>query len=159
MSITPERLEAVDFTDPYYSNKLQFVAPKGKDFTLTAEGLKSKVVGVQRSTISASWMEEHMPDVEVRLYGTQEEAFLDLESGRLDIVLNDAFVTYDWLQSEAGKGFEFKGEPVYDDDKIGIAITKGNDTLREKMNKALAAIRANGTYEKINAKYFPFSIY
>jgi polar amino acid transport system substrate-binding protein len=159
MSITPERLEAVDFTDPYYSNKLQFVAQKGKDFTVTAEGLKSKVVGVQRSTISASWMEEHMPDVEVRLYGTQEEAFLDLESGRLDIVLNDAFVTYDWLQSEAGKGFEFKGEPVYDDDKIGIAIAKGNDTLREKMNKALAAIRANGTYEKINAKYFPFSIY
>jgi polar amino acid transport system substrate-binding protein len=159
MSITPERKEAVDFTDPYYSNKLQFVAPKGKEFTLTTEGLKGKVVGVQRSTISNSWMEEHMPGVEVRLYGTQEEAFLDLESGRLDIVLNDAYVTYDWLQSDAGKGFEFKGKPVYDDDKIGIAVSKGNTALREKLNAALAAIRANGTYEKINAKYFPFSIY
>jgi polar amino acid transport system substrate-binding protein len=159
MSITPERQEAVDFTDPYYSNKLQFVGAKGKDFTVTADGLKGKVVGVQRSTISNSWMEEHMPGIEVRLYGTQEEAFLDLESGRLDIVLNDAYVTYDWLKSDAGKGFEFKGKPVYDDDKIGIAVAKGNNVLREKMNAALAAIRANGTYDKINAKYFPFSIY
>lgn len=159
MSITPERQEAVAFTNPYYSNKLQFVAPKGKDFTLTTDGLKGKIVGVQRSTISASWMEEHMPGVETKLYGTQEEAFLDLASGRLDIVLNDVYVTYGWLNSDAGKGFEFKDKPVYDDDKIGIAVRKGDTALRDKLNAALEAIRKNGTYEKLNAKYFPFSIY
>lgn len=159
MSITPERKESVDFTDPYYSNKLQFVAEKGKTFTLTAEGLKDKVVGVQRSTLSSSWMEDNMPGVEIKQYGTQEEAFLDLAAGRTDIVLNDVYVTYDWLQKDAGKDFEFKGKPVYDADKIGIALRKGHDALRERLNKALAAIRANGTYAKINAKYFPFDIY
>lgn len=159
MSITPERQEAVAFTAPYYSNKLQFVAPKGKEFTLTTEGLKGKIIGAQRSTISASWMEEHMPGVEVKQYGTQEEAFLDLAAGRLDLVINDVYVTYGWLQSDAGKGFEFKGKPVFDDDKIGIALRKEDTALRDKMNAALEAIRKNGTYEKINAKYFPFSIY
>ena len=159
MSITPERLEAVDFSDPYYSNKLQFVAPKGKDYDLSAEGLDGKTVGAQRATISAQWLEENRPGADIKLYGTQEEAFLDLASGRLDVVLNDVYVTYDWLKSEEGKDFEFKGEPVYDDDKIAVALRKGDDELREKLNKALAEIIANGTYEKINAEYFPFSIY
>lgn len=159
MSITPERQEAVDFTDPYYSNKLRYVAPKGKDIDITAAGLKGKTIGAQRATISAEWIEKNLTDVDVKLYGTQEEAFLDLANGRLDVVLNDAYVTYDWLKSEAGQGFEFKGEPVFDDDKIGIAVRKGDDDLRTKLNAALAAIRANGTYETINAKYFPFSIY
>lgn len=159
MSITPERQEAVDFTDPYYSNKLQFVAPKGKDFDLSKDGLKGKSVGAQRATISAQWLEENRPGSDIKLYGTQEEAFLDLASGRTDLVLNDVYVTYDWLNSPEGETFEFKGTPVYDEDKIGIAIRKGDDDLRKKLNEALAAIRENGTYAKINAKYFPFDIY
>ncbi|WP_019645223.1 ABC transporter substrate-binding protein [Novispirillum itersonii] len=158
MSITDERKKAVDFTDPYYSNKLQFVAKKGVDYTLTADGLKGKAVGAQRATISAEWMEKNMPGIETKLYGTQEEAFLDLAAGRTDVVLNDVYVTYDWLQSDAGKAFEYKGKVVYDDDKIGIAVRK-NDALREKLNAAIKVIRANGTYAKINAKYFPFDIY
>lgn len=158
MSITDERKQAVDFTNPYYSNKLQFVAEKSKTYTLTAEGLKGKSVGVQRATISNEWMEKNMPGVDVKLYGTQEEAFLDLAAGRIDVVLNDLYVTYDWLNSDAGKSFELKGKVVYDDDKIGIAVRKG-DALTEKMNTALKAIRDNGTYAKINAKYFPFDIY
>lgn len=159
MSITPERLEAVDFTAPYYSNKLRFVGPVGKEFDISNEGLAGKIVGVQRATISAEFIEKTYKGLDVKLYGSQEEAFLDLANGRLDIVLNDAYVTHDWLKSDAGKGFEFKGEPVYDDDKIGIAVRKGEADLTARLNTALEAIRANGTYEKINAKYFPFSIY
>ena len=60
-------------------------------------------------------------------------------------------------QSDAGKGFEFKGDPVFDNDKIGIAVRK-NDALREKLNAALKEIVADGTYKQINDKYFPFSI-
>ena len=45
------------------------------------------------------------------------------------------------------------------DDIIGIAVRKGEDDLREKFNAALTAIRENGTYAKINEKYFPFDIY
>lgn len=92
------------------------------------------------------------------LYDTQENAYLDLTSGRVDALLADKYVNYDWLKSDAGKNYEFKGEPVVDSDKIGIAVRKG-DPLREKLNAALKEIIADGTYKKINDKYFPFSIY
>lgn len=159
MSITPKRQEAVDFTDPYYSNKLQFVAKKGEELDTSAEALEGKTVGAQRATISGQWLEQNVPGADIKLYGTQEEAFLDLASGRLDAVLNDVYVTYDWLQTDEGDAFEFKGKPVYDEDKIGIAVRKGDDELTKKLNDALAAIIENGTYAEINAKYFPFDIY
>ncbi|MEX6503004.1 ABC transporter substrate-binding protein [Pseudomonas zhanjiangensis] len=159
MSITEERQQAVDFTDPYYTNKLQFIAAKGSDFKTDEASLKGKVIGAQRATIAGTWLEDNLGDVvDIKLYDTQENAYLDLTSGRLDGVLADTFVNWEWLKSDAGKGFEFKGDPVFDNDKIGIAVRKG-DPLREKLNKALQEIVADGTYKKINDKYFPFSIY
>ena len=160
MSITEERQQAVDFTAPYYTNKLQFIAPKGADFKTDEASLKGKVIGAQRATIAGTWLEDNLGDVvDIKLYDTQENAYLDLTSGRLDGVLADTFVNWEWLKSDAGKGFEFKGEPVFDNDKIGIAVRKGDDALRNKLNEAIKAIVADGTYKQINDKYFPFSIY
>jgi putative lysine/arginine/ornithine/histidine/octopine transport system substrate-binding protein len=159
MSITEERKQAVDFTDAYYTNKLQFIAPKSGDFKTDKASLKGKVIGAQRATIAGTWLEDNLADtVEIKLYDTQENAYLDLSSGRLDGVLADKFVNWEWLKSDAGKDFEFKGEPVFDNDKIAIAVRKG-DPLREKLNAALKAIVEDGTYKQINDKYFPFSIY
>ena len=159
LSITDERKQAVDFTDPYYSNKLQFIAPKNVDFKTDKDSLKGKSIGTQRATLSATWLEDtYGSDIKVSLYDTQENAYLDLTSGRVDALLADKYVNYDWLKSDAGKNYEFKGEPVVDSDKIGIAVRKG-DPLREKLNAALKEIIADGTYKKINDKYFPFSIY
>ena len=158
MSITPERSEVVDFTNPYYSNKLQFIALKDVDFQTDGDSLKGKVIGAQRATLSGTWLEDkYGMDVDLKLYDTQENAFLDLSSGRLDAILADKYASYDWLKSDAGKNFEFKGDAVEQSDKIGIAVRKG-DALRDKLNKALAEIIADGTYKKINDKYFPFSI-
>ena len=158
LSITDERKQAVDFTDPYYSNKLQFIAPKNVDFKTDKASLKGKVIGTQRATLAGTWLEDNYGnDVEIKLYDTQENAYLDLVSGRIDGILADKYVQYEWLKSKDGMNFEFKGEPVVDSDKIGIAVRKG-DPLREKLNKALAEIKADGTYKKINDKYFPFSI-
>lgn len=158
MSITEERQKAVDFTDSYYTNKLQFIGPKTVKVSVDKAGLKGKVVGTQRATIAGDWLEKNMGDtVDLKLYDTQENAYLDLTSGRIDLVLGDVFVNWEWLKSDTGKGFEFKGEPVFDNDKIGIAVRK-NDPVREKLNAALKEIIADGTYKKINDKYFPFSI-
>lgn len=160
MSITPERDEAVDFTERYWSNKLRFVAPKDSNIEPTEASLEGKTVGAQRATISTQWLEENMGDVvDINQYDTQENAYLDLASGRIDAVLADMLVTYDWLESDAGSDFEFKGEAVYDDDRIAIAVREGNDELRREFNEAIDAIREDGTYERINAKYFPFDIY
>jgi polar amino acid transport system substrate-binding protein len=75
----------------------------------------------------------------------------------VDALLGDKYASYEWLKSKEGESFEFKGEPLPGDDKIGIAVRK-DDPLREKLNEALKEIIADGTYKKINDKYFPFSI-
>ena len=160
MSVTEERKHAVDFTDHYYTNKLHFVAPKVVDFKTDESYLKGKVIGAQRATIAGTWLEDNLDRVvDIKLYDTQENAYLDLSSGRVDGILADAFVQWEWLKSDAGKNFEFKGEPVFDDDKIAMAVRKGNDELRQRLNKALAEIVADGTYKQLNEKYFPFDIY
>ena len=158
LSITDERKQAVDFTDPYYSNKQQFVAKKGADFKTDIESLKSKKLGTQRSTQAATWLEDNVGG-DIPLYDTQENAYLDLASGRVDALLADKYAIYGWLKDDpAGKDYEFKGNPINEDDKVGIALRKGESDLRTKLNIALKEIKEDGTYKKINDKYFPFSI-
>jgi polar amino acid transport system substrate-binding protein len=159
MSVTEERRQAVDFTNKYWTNKLQFIAPKDVDLDISAEGMSGMSVGAQRATISAQWVEENIPDAELKLYDTQENAYLDLAAGRIDAIIADMLVNYEWLESDAGADFEFKGEPVFENDLIAIALRKGNEDLVEEINAAIDAIVEDGTYAEINAKYFPFSIY
>ncbi len=159
MSITEERMRVVDFSEPYYSNVLAFAAAKDSDFKTDKDSLKGRVIGAQRATIAGLYLEDNLADtVEVKLYDTQDNAYLDLAAGRLDGLLSDKFPAYDWLRSEEGQGFEFKGDDIDIEDKIGIAVRK-NDALKDRFSAAIKAIVDNGTYEKINAKYFPFSIY
>ncbi|WP_221800758.1 ABC transporter substrate-binding protein [Oceanobacter mangrovi] len=159
MSITEERLRVVDFSEKYYANVLAFVGPKGKALDTTKDALKGKTIGAQRATIAGQYLEDNFGNVvNVKLYDTQDNAYLDLASGRLDGIMSDKFPAYDWLRTPEGKGFEFKGADLDIDDHIGIAVRKG-DKLAGKFSTAIKAIRANGKYAEINAKYFPFDIY
>lgn len=157
MSITEDRLKQVDFSEPYYTNSLVFVAPKDSD--LSPDTVDGKTIGVQEGTIAASYAEEHYPNSEVKAYPSQLEAWADLSNGRLDSVLADFGVQYGWLEEDGKDCCEFKGDAVSDDDKIAIAIRKGDTALAGKLNAAIAAIRANGKYAEINARYFPFDIF
>ncbi len=160
MSITDERKQKVSFTDPYYSNYLRFVAKKDSGLTAGQSGLKGKTLGAQRATISAQHLEDnYRKSANVKVYDTQEAAFLDLKSGRLDAVLVDAYPGYDWLSKAENSDYDFLGDSIDINDKIGIAIRKGDSALADKFNKALQALLKNGMYSKINGKYFPFSIY
>lgn len=160
MSITAERKQKVSFTDSYYSNYLRFIAKKGSKLTASQSGLKGKTLGAQRATISAQHLEDnYRKSADVKVYDTQEAAFLDLKSGRLDAILVDAYPGYDWLSKAENSDYDFLGDSIDIDDKIGIAIRKGDGALADKFNKALQALLKNGKYSKINSKYFPFSIY
>lgn len=160
MSITDERKKKVDFTDPYYSNYLRFIAKSGSDLTISKSGLKDKRLGAQRATISAQHLEDnYRKTAQVKVYDTQDAAFLDLKAGRLDAVLVDAYPGYDWLKKPENSGYDHIGDTIDINDKIGIAIRKGDKALAQKFNKALQGILKNGTYQGINKNYFPFSIY
>ncbi|MDJ0684952.1 MAG: ABC transporter substrate-binding protein [Alphaproteobacteria bacterium] len=164
MSITEERKKRVDFTNKYYNTPAKFVAAEGVDIADTNEAMAGKRVGVQRGTIHQCYMEKHFPDVELVLYGTQEEVFQDLASGRLDAQISDSIQALEgFLSQDAGKGFAFLGGDQYDKachgEGAGIALRKGETELLTSFNEAIDAIRADGTYAEINAKYFDFDIF
>ena len=158
MSITAERQKKVAFSAPYYKNYLRFVARKGSKLEISMAGLKGKTIGAQRATISSQYLEKTYKDaVKIKVYGTQQKAWLDLKSGRVDAVLSDIYPGHDWVRKNPK--FAFIGEKIDIDDKIGIAVRKEDSALKEKLSKAIAALRENGTYQTVNAKYFPFYIY
>ena len=164
MSITAERMEVVDFTSKYYNTPGRFVAPKGADYEVSAEGLAGKVIGVQRSTTHENFVKATFPDAEVRSYATVPEGHSDLISGRIDLWMDDAVVNAEsFLGTSEGADFEHIGPgfsvPEFHGNGAGIAIRKGEDKLRECFNAAIAEIRANGVYAQINADYFDFDVY
>jgi len=158
MSITDKRKKKVAFSAPYYANYLQFVTKKGSNFKTGKAALKGKTIGAQRSTVSSQYLaKKYKGVIKLKVYSTQDAAWLDLKAGRVDAVLADVYPSYDWVKKNPK--FSFTGAKIDIDDKIGIAVRKGDGDLRDKLSKAIKAIRANGTYAKINAKYFPFDIY
>jgi len=161
MSITEERKEKIAFTDKYYTSPVRFIRLKGAD--ATPEDIGGTVVGVQSATVSENLVRGKFPDAEIKTYAEQEQANLDLTSGRVDLVAADAFVLMDFVDSEAGGEVEFVG-PSYTDTEylgegIGIGVRKEDEELRRMLNDAIKQIREDGTYQEINDKYFDFDVY
>lgn len=162
MSITPERLEAIDFAGPYYLVPALFIAAKDSGFEITPEGLSGKYIGVQRGTTMADYITTNFPDARVQSYETSDAAGLDLSSGRVDLVFADSVVLEEFLTSNAGSGFEAVGDPVYDEEILGtgagIGLRKGETELKDQFDAALAAIIESGEYQTINDQYIGVSI-
>jgi arginine/ornithine transport system substrate-binding protein len=164
MSITPERQKQVLFSDKYYQTPARLVAKAGSQLQLTPAGLKGRKIGVQRSTIHDRFATDSFQGAEIVRYTKQEEVFLDLAAGRIDATLADSVaVDVGFLKTPQGKGYAFIG-PVYTEPKYfgtgaGIAMRKSDTDLKAKVDAAIAAIRADGSYKKIQDKYFDFDVY
>ncbi|WP_201587889.1 transporter substrate-binding domain-containing protein [Psychrobacter jeotgali] len=152
MSITPERQEVVEFTDPYFHTGIILIGKKGDNISVNE--LATQPIASQRSTVAAQYLQDEHPDADIKLYDTQDNAYLDLTSGRVRAMMSDKVTGIDWLQTEAGQGYEVKGAEIStDEDAMGIAFRKG-DPLVAKFNAALAELKANGTYDQITGSYF-----
>ncbi|MEO1200819.1 MAG: transporter substrate-binding domain-containing protein [Pseudomonadota bacterium] len=162
-SITADRLEVVDMVK-YYSNSASFVMLTDSVTEDTSpDGLAGKTLGAQSGTTHASFLETTYTEAEFRLYPTQVEAYADLVAGRVDGVMGDTTALYAWANSEEGQQCcVLAGEPIVNEalgDGVGIIVTKGNEDLSAELTTAIDALRADGTYDRINADYFPFSIW
>ena len=165
MSITEERKKKVAFSEKYYNTPAKFARKKGSGITISKAGLKGKTVGVQRATTHDNFITGEFGDsVEIKRYGTQDEAYLDAISGRVDLLLADSIAMDDgFLKTDKGKGWEFVG-PGYSDPKYfgvgaGIAVRKSDGELAKLFSLAIKVIRSNGVYHMINGKYFAFDVY
>ena len=161
MSVTEERKQTVDFTDRYYRTPLAVVGPKDAGDDVSPEAMKGKVIGAQSATTQAIYAEEKYAPAgaEVKLYPTQDEVNLDLASGRLDAMIGDKFVVAEWVKKDGADCCKLLGDAPDTTTDTAIAVRKDDPELKAMINKAIADIRADGTYDRIVAKYFDFDIY
>ncbi len=165
MSITAERAKTVDFTHLVTIAPTQFVAKAGSGIDgAKPETFKGKTIGVQSGTTHETYVNQKLKDqVTVKVYQGLDDAWLDLEAGRVDIVFADATIDYDWLDKTGkAKGFELAGEQINDaeifGEGTGMAVRKGEAKLLGELNKAIDETNKDGTFKQINDKYFPFNI-
>ncbi len=165
MSINEERQKVIDFSDKYYNTPTVIVAAKGAGITPDAEGLAGKILGVQVSTVHQTYAEKHFGASagEIKVYQTQDEANQDLVAGRIDATQADSIALDAFLAAEGAACCEVMGSVAEDLDVlgpgVGVGLRKGDEALKEKFNAAIAAVRADGTYDTITANYFSSSIY
>lgn len=165
MSVTEERKQKVAFSNKYYQTPAKFIVKKGTMGEFSKEAVKGKNIGVQRATIHDRYLTDNYgKDVEIKRYGTQDEAYLDLTAGRVDLLLADSVALSDgFLKKPEGADYQFIGpdlsDPKWFGEGAGIAIRKEDTDLVEKFNKAIEQIRSDGTYKAIQDKYFDFNVY
>jgi arginine/ornithine transport system substrate-binding protein len=165
MSITEERLQVVDFTDKYYFTPSRIVVKTGTAFTDLAS-LKGKKIGVLKGSTQEKYAMGELKPVGVSVvpYEAQDQVYLDIKSGRLDgTVADQVEVTGGFLSKPEGAAYGFVGpvlnEPKYYGTGVGVALRKGETTLKDELNAAIKAIRSNGVYETVSKKYFSFDVY
>jgi len=171
MSITEKRMKKIDFSGPYRFSIGRLVGSKKKEMNLfddagnpIPENFKGLKVGLGRATTYSNWFEEKLPGADVLLYDSTESQYLDLQNGRIDLLMTNPMKAYlKFLSKEDGAGFEFKS-PVIDEEKyfgvgVGIGLNKGQDELKARLNAALKELINSGELETYARKIFPFKLH
>lgn len=155
LTITPQREKKIDFTKPYLENRQIVVVQKGSPIK-TKEDLKGIKLGIQAGSTAMDALESE-PEImdsltELAEFGSNDEALLDLASGRIDAVLVDEVV---------GRFYVSKKADVYTildesfaEEEYGVGFRKGEDAFRAELQKALDEMKADGTAAKISEKWF-----
>ena len=155
-TITAEREDVVDFSDPYY-NSLQSLTvntAQTPDITSTDQLGQGDVVGAQKGTTGKAWAVENLEPqgVQVKTFTSSTDSFRDLEAGNIVGVINDKPASVGIIADLPDL------EVVQDidtDERYGFAFSPSNPELRDAVNLVLAQMIADGTDQEIYDKYFP----
>ena len=160
MSITPERAKKVLFSEGYYNTpSAWFGAKTSEKLDVTSkEAVKGKIIGVQRGTLQDNFATDNFGSVaEIKRYSTADDLAVDLEGGRLDLVVLDFPVGESTILKKSKKYVQI-GKHFQLGDGAGVAFRKKDKELAEKFNAALKKLKEDGTYDKIMKKYFSYNI-
>ncbi|HEX8662570.1 MAG TPA: transporter substrate-binding domain-containing protein [Beijerinckiaceae bacterium] len=163
VGITERRRARIAFSKPYYRIPASFVARKDGDVSAVAPAaLAGKTVGTIDGSDHARFLEERYPDVQVRAFASLEEANLDLMAERLDLVLGDKLALIRFLDSREGACCRLVADAPFDSafyhPGVGVGLRKEDIGLKALFDQALDTVIADGTYDRIRAKYFSFDI-
>jgi ABC-type amino acid transport substrate-binding protein len=149
-TITPDREQKVDFTDPYYAADQALVVTPGSDIR-TVEDLADKTVGAQDGTTGEEYANDETDASDVRGFPEGPDAINALKAGQVDATIIDQPVAVDALEKEGGIEI---ATIIPTGELYGIPVAQDNDALREQMNKALQEMKDDGTLAGLYQKYF-----
>lgn len=149
MTVTEERLEAVDFSDSYATGIQVVIVPEDSDIKST-EDLEGKKIGVQLATTGDIFAKKDFGEENVEAYNKGADAVMALKQGKVDAVIIDNQPALAFVKGAEGLKI-LETEYVVED--YAAAIAKGNDALLEAVNGALSELKEDGTIQKIIDKY------
>ncbi|NLO89505.1 MAG: basic amino acid ABC transporter substrate-binding protein [Clostridia bacterium] len=154
MTITDERKEIVDFSEPYFE-ATQIIAVKEGSNIKGLKDLVGKKVGVQQNTTGHYAVEkiEGMKDEDIKKFPFTPDALINLTNGLVDAVVADAPVVLNYIKHNPDAGIVTVTDD-FEKEYYGIAVKKGNKELLDKINEGLAKVKEDGTYDELYKKYF-----
>jgi polar amino acid transport system substrate-binding protein len=152
-TITPERSQTVDFSDPYYQANQSLVVAADSD-TATIDDLGGQTVGAQDGTTGEEYANDETPASQVRGFPEGPDAINALRAGQVDAVIIDQPVAVDAVESLGGGDIKIAQE-IVTSELYGIPFAPDNDALREAVNGALQELKDNGTIADLYQQYFP----
>lgn len=150
-AITPERQKAVTFLRPHYCSAVNIVAKKGGP--LTRQALAGKTVGTQIGTAQIPVLQAIPGIKDVRTFPNDQTILSALQAGRVDAWTSNGPVVAYMLKQTGQAGKILIGEAISRERNAG-AVAKGNPGLQGALDKALAAVQADGTYARLSQKWF-----
>ena len=155
ITITDERKQTMDFTNPYF-DAYQLIAVKANSKVAKFDDLKKLKVGVQTGTTGDEVVtkQQGKNSTNIKRFESTPLALKELEAGGVDAVVADNGVVINYVTNNPGAKFKTVSDKAFAPEQYGFAVKKGNAELLEKLNKGLADIKADGSYDKIYAKYF-----
>jgi ABC-type amino acid transport substrate-binding protein len=148
-TITEERKRTVDFSDPYFAADQSLMVKKGSGIA-TVEDLKGEVIGAQLGTTGADYAKEKVDAESVRTYDLIDDAFKALQTGQIAGVINDCPIS---KYAERSKPDLEVVQAIATGENYGLAFAKDSDELREAVNRRIAEIKRDGTYDRIFRKW------
>lgn len=150
MTITPQRAVVIDFSDPYYLAGQIIAVPLEDSTILSVKDLKGKEIGVQLGT-TGELMAKKMDGLQVFSFDNIGSAFIDMNNGNLDAVLNDFPTTQAYIKKHHTA--KTVGE-ILSSEYYGMAVRKGDTALLNAVNSALAEMKKDGRYTQLHLKWF-----
>jgi polar amino acid transport system substrate-binding protein len=152
MTITDEREEQVDFTDPYFSADQAVLVREASNISVDDPAeidSADYTIGVQNDTTGAIWVDENASSAEIRKYGKYIETIQDLENRNIDMIVLDKPVAEAFAQNRPVKMIKV----IPTDEKYGLAVKEG-DPLLDDLNDALDTVMESDTWDELMAEYF-----
>ncbi|MCM3729479.1 transporter substrate-binding domain-containing protein [Neobacillus cucumis] len=154
MSITDERKKVVDFSTPYFDAGLTVVVKKDNATIKSVKDLKGKTVAVKKGTTGAEYAQANASKLGINVvqFNDSPAMFQEVSNGNADALIED-YPVISYAIAQKDLGLKIVGDRL-NGDQYGIAVLKGqNKDLIEKINKGLAELKKDGTYDKIIKTY------